>query len=235
MADIVHERGVYGRDTGRERDDATVLGAILRRTSWGAIIAGAVAAISTQMILTLLGIAIGATASDIVAGPDRVHEGVKTTAAAWWLITGTLAMFVGGCVVGRFTGMSRSPDVMLHGFTMWAVTALFGFLVVTAGAGALYGTSLDATYAGTRAMYGEQARSTDTSLRRDEAITVTDSRRPVTQDEAQRYVRATSWLSLFGLGLGIAAALGGSWLTAPNRIIVRSPSESVSPEPRNTR
>ena len=126
--------------------------AILRRTSWGAVIAGAVAAISTQMILTLLGIAVGATTSDVAVGSDRIQHGITTAAAAWWLASGTLAILVGGCVVGRLTGMVRSTDVLLHGFTMWAVTALFGFLVVSTGAGALYGTSLDATYSGSRAM-----------------------------------------------------------------------------------
>ena len=229
MADAVHYTGP-DREDYDHRHDPTVMPAILRRTSWGAVIAGAVAAISTQMILTLLGIAIGATTSDVAVGSDRIQHGITTAAAAWWLASGTIAILVGGCVVGRLTGMVRSPDVLLHGFTMWAVTALFGFLVVSAGAGALYGTSLDATYSGSRAMYdrGDLRSTQAVNDGRSGSAAPTGEERVVTRDEAQRYVRNSSWLSLLGLALGIAAALGGSWLAAPERIVVAPPSQRPS-------
>lgn len=226
MADITHDPAGPRRE---HHEVVTVLGALLRRTSWGAVIAGAVASISVQMILTVLGIAVGITTNDVVLGRERIPQGLQVGAAVWWLATGTASLFIGGCVVGRFTGMTRSPDVPLHGFTMWAVTALFGFLVVTAGAGALYGTSMDATYVGSRAVYEGQAEG-EIVVRTGVGATDSNSdghRVVVTQDEAQRFVRSASWWTLLGLTLGIAASLSGCWLTAPDRIVLRPASERV--------
>ena len=235
MADIVHEtsaRHDTRRDYRTRDEEVTVLGAVLKRTSWGAVIAGTVVAISVQMILTVLGIAVGVTSGDVVGGADHVHEGIKTAAAIWWLASGTLSLFIGGCVVGSFAGMTRSPDVLLHGLTMWSVTAVFGFLVVTAGAGALYGTAMNATYVGTQSARGTQNAEGKNALRVGSSTDAADSasKAPeivVTPEEAQRYVSAASWWTLLGLLLGIAAALGGSWVTAPELIAVRPTSQGA--------
>lgn len=236
MADSVHDPRYAHDPHPRREDDITVLGAILKRTSWGAVLAGAVAAISAQMVLTVLGIAIGVTTNEVISGPSRVEVGMQVAAAVWWLATGAVALLIGGCVVGRLTGMTRSSDVLLHGFTMWAVTALFGFMVVTAGAGALYGTSLDATYVGSRALYDGRTDpgAVPSTLSGGAAIdaaardSTVGAVRPVTREAAQRYVQSASWWTLFALALGIAASLAGSWLAAPNRIAVRPPSERVA-------
>lgn len=227
MADIA-----YTRSAADEPRDTTYLSSVLRRTSWGAVFAGSVTAITVQMILTVLGVAIGVTATEMAAEPDGyVRDGIKTAAAVWWLATGTVSLFIGGCVVGRFVGMTRSADVLLHGFTMWAVTALFGFIAVTSGAGALYGTAMNSTYAGaqvyhqTRADEGAAATATPADqLGAAEAGTIDRA-------EAQRYVRTASWWTLFGLLLGIAASLAGSWVTAPERIVLTPPSHRPIDEP----
>jgi hypothetical protein len=206
--------------------EPTYLSALLRRTSWGAVVAGAVVAISLQMIFTVVGVAIGATTTDFAAAPaDRVRDGLGLGAALWWLVTGTLALFAGGCVVGRFTGMTRSPDVLLHALVMWGVTALFGFFVVTSGAGMLYGTSMDATYTGARASAAPIDGSSLIVTEDSAANPAGSAAQGVSSEEARRYVRTASWWTLFGLLLGIAASLAGSWMTAPNRIIVRAPGE----------
>lgn len=241
MADMAYPAGVSGRDYERRDDDVTILGAVLRRTSWGAVIAGAVVAISLQMIMTVLGIAIGVTADNVISGADRVRDGMGFGASAWWLITGTLSLYIGGCVVGRFAGMARSPDVLLHGLTMWAVTALFGFFVVTAGAGALYGTSMHDAYVGAQAAqdgdtadgaFGAGGARRDTGTNGQDrtadqggSTVVNADGRVVTDDEARRYVQAASWWTLVGLAAGIAASVGGSWSAAPTRIEVRPPSQ----------
>lgn len=245
MADAIQpERASYESGSSRHEihrgDDVTVLGTVLKRTSWGALIAGTVAAISTQMILTVLGIAIGVTTSEVVSGADRVQAGMKTGAAIWWLASGTLSLFIGGCVVGRFAGMTRSPDVLLHGFTMWAVTALFGFFVVTTGAGALYGTAMNATYVGTQSVRGGQPNTAATDATGRAVSGPTGSLIgegmgvAVTTDEAQRYVRTASWWTLLGLLIGIGASLAGSWFTAPDRIAVR-PTSQINAASRATR
>lgn len=71
MADVVHNTGEYYADTRKSdtRSDVTVLGAILKRTTWGAVIAGAVVAISCQMLLTVLGITLLAEVADGAGSP----------------------------------------------------------------------------------------------------------------------------------------------------------------------
>lgn len=221
MSDVVFE----GSREDRGRELPTSLPAVIRRTSWGAVGAGAVVAVGVQMLLTLLGLAIGTTTTDAAANPgDRVQEGISIAAGVWWLITGTAALFVGGCVVGRFAGMVRSPDLVLHGFTMWAVTALFGFITVTSGAGALYGMNTAYVGASTyelRTQPPSPADSAASTVISEDAATAGPRPSP---DQIQSYVRTASWWSLLGFALGIGASLVGSWAAAPNRIVMRPPS-----------
>lgn len=221
MADTTTYRPVAERTI--QSEETTYLPSLLKRTSWGAMVAGAVVAISAQMLLTVLGIALGATVTDLNGGGDPEKAGMA--AAVWWIVTGTLSLFLGGCVVGRFGGMVRSPDVLLHGLTMWGVTALFGFLAVTTGAGALYGSSMNAVYSPDADhpapswlnRTGERAATPGTEAAQGEE--------DVSPEEARRYTAQASWWTLGGLLLGIGASLAGSWLCAPNRIVLRPPSE----------
>ena len=228
--------------TGRQRvtrhdypdtSDVTSLPAVLRRTSWGAVVAGAIVAISAQILFTVLGIAIGATALDTRSDPSaQVQGGLDVTAAAWWMFTGTASLLLGGLVVGRFAGITRSPDLLLHGLTMWGVTAVFGFATLaSASASLLYGTNIIAAFTGAQAA----SPSTMDSSR---DIALVSDREPANfaerpQDEelaaaekqaALDYVRGASWWTLVALVLGISASLAGSWLSAPERIVMRSPS-----------
>ncbi len=112
------------------------------RTAWGPVAAGAVAAISAQLLFTVLGLAIGATA---VSVPDYATTATTTTqdaaatisvaAGVWWLVSGTVALLIGGMVLGRVASLPRSQELHLNAFVMWAVTAVFGFMVLWSGAG----------------------------------------------------------------------------------------------------
>lgn len=243
----------YGNSRAADRtDDTTYMTPVLRRTSWGAVIAGTVVAIGLQMILTVIGIAIGATTRDFMNQPTtEVRDTVPMMAAIWWLVSGTISILVGACIVGRFAGMVRGSDVLLHGLTMWGMTALFGFMVVTSGAGMLYGSSMGAAYegaqrltaqdyrgaamrtGGTAGLANNETRSTvdgtTVSVRDDSAAggaaSVNATDRPLTEADAEaarRYVRNASWWTLFGLMLGVAASLAGAWFTAPERIVLHT-------------
>lgn len=228
------------------RDDTTYVSAMLKRTNWGAVIAGAVTAISLQLVFSVLGIALGATTGDVTTGrSDATVAGISLAAGLWWLITGSISLFIGGCVVGRFSGMVRSPDVLLHAFVMWAVTAIFGFAVVSSGTGMALDKAVDA-YMATNSSYGRPGgfpmtadgrrlgeadrviRTSDTSMQtgdpeRAEIAPNTDLDNLENQDveEARRVVRNASWWTLVALMVGIGVSLGGAWSTAPHRIVVR--------------
>lgn len=133
----------------RTRDDVVVARPAWSRVGWGEVLAGAVAAISVQLLFTVLGIAIGITAADPDLADDvnASAEGVSMAAGAWWLISGTLSLLIGGMVLGRVSRYARGTELYLHGFTLWAVTAVFGFAVIWSGAGmasmaGMYGVAL---------------------------------------------------------------------------------------------
>src|SRR5690606_15487636 len=71
-----------------------------RRISWGAIFAGTVAALSVQLLLTLLGLSIGMWAVDPSAG-QQGFQGLGIGAAIWALVSFIIALYVGGWIAGR--------------------------------------------------------------------------------------------------------------------------------------
>lgn len=233
MTQPVSQPMYYSEGTVPEevRKDTTYLPALLRRTSWGAVLAGATVAIAAQIFFTLLGIALGMTASEVTRDPAaQVTEGVAVTAAAWWLISGTLSLFLGGLVVGRFAGLTRSPDVILHSLTMWSTTAVFGLVVVSlAGTTALYGTGLNSMYLGSNTSNRQAAEN---HARRIGVITVSqplntlesNNEQTVTPAQATKFVRTASWWAVLAFMLGIGASLVGSWITTPERIVMKPPA-----------
>lgn len=233
------------------RESASVLPAVLRRTAWGAIFVGGVTAIGLQLLLTVLGVAIGITAVDRTDSAT----GIGMAAGVWWLITGVLSLFAGGAVLGRTAGIQRSIDVLLHAFAMWAVTAICGFLLVwaTASVATTAGSQVAASIAwnpahvgqygrssstaGAGALLGSQAtaadpavgRAGDREVARNDALATDRTDRvdqPTTAElEASREAaQAGSWWTLAGLMLGAAASLGGAWLATADRLFIRPPS-----------
>lgn len=134
-AEIVPEAIVAAR-VEEYRASAGVIG----RASWGAILAGTVTAIASQIVLTVLGLAIGLTVVD----PSANQQGFGLGAGIWWLITGLVSLFLGGLVTGWLCGYVRPGNAALHGFVTWCtVTAISAFLVTSAG-GAILGGALGA-------------------------------------------------------------------------------------------
>lgn len=158
MADIAY---TGTSDLPRERDEAVVAGRFWDRTTWGAIVAGAATAIAAQLFFTLLGIAVGmssVTAYSAVdsasASGDYGYGRMSVAAGVWWLVSGTVALLIGGMVVGRAAGLRRSPDLHVQALTMWAATAIFGFAVVWSGAGMMASTSPSAALLARDTGYG---------------------------------------------------------------------------------
>ena len=96
---------------------------------WGAVLAGVAVGISVQLVLTLLGIASGLSATDVTQG-----EGVGTGPLIWAGFSMLVAAFVGGYVAARMSGLKRKADGILHGAVSWAVTTiLFAVLATSVG------------------------------------------------------------------------------------------------------
>jgi len=107
------------------------------RLSWGAIFAGFVIALVTQVILTLIGLAVGL--GSLQLGPDGTLEQVGIGAGIWAVVTGLISLFVGGLAAGHFAGILTRLDGVLHGVLVWGLTVIVALWALTSGVSTLLG------------------------------------------------------------------------------------------------
>lgn len=127
------------------------------RLSWGAIFAGFVVATAIQMVLSVLGIAVGLTAFD--PGQGDSAGGLGIGAAIWFVLTAVISLFVGGLTTGRLAGVLTPGDGRLHGVVMWSLSALLAVYFVSVGAGSLLGGAFNVLSRATAAAAGGVASS----------------------------------------------------------------------------
>jgi hypothetical protein len=115
---------------------------VVRRISWAAIFAGLIITLVVELVLSVLGIAIGATAINPLTAGQGAAQGVGIGAGIWFLVTSLIALFLGGWVAGRLSGFARGGEGTLHGLVTWgAATLLTVYLLSTAVGGMLSGTA----------------------------------------------------------------------------------------------
>lgn len=105
------------------------------RLSWGAILAGLVIALVAQIVLSVLGIAVGATLWD----PGDPARALGIGAGIWVAVSALLALFAGGLVTGRLAGVLTPGDAALHGGVMWGLSILVTIWLTATGVGAVVG------------------------------------------------------------------------------------------------
>lgn len=108
----------------------------LKRISWGAVFAGALLALVTQLGLSLLGAGIGLGTIDPLEERNPM-SGIGTGAAIWWGLSTLVALYVGGLVAGRLAGVPRRTDGLLHGLLSWALFTLVTFYLLTTALGGI--------------------------------------------------------------------------------------------------
>jgi hypothetical protein len=118
MADFVQETEIYSN----------------KRIAWGAVFAGMVVVLVTQLVLTLLGVAFGAGSIDPIEEANPV-EGLGMGAGIWLLLTALVSLFAGGWVSGRLATSTNNVDSMLHGVVTWGLASLVSFFLVTTAVG----------------------------------------------------------------------------------------------------
>lgn len=147
MADVRHERRsapsrerneVWERRDRGIRTPGDVHAATINRVSWGAIFAGGVVALGAQLLLTLLGIAIGlSTFEPLTEG--AISQAVGIGAGIWWTVTALVSLFLGGWTAGRLSGMPLRQDAMMNGIIAWALVTLLSVVLVGTGTGVIIG------------------------------------------------------------------------------------------------
>jgi hypothetical protein len=108
------------------------------RVSWGSIFAGAVIALATQVVLALIGVAIGLATLDPATGNTPSGTALGTGAAIWLVISSLVSLFFGGYVAARLAGRFNG---WLHGLITWGTLTLLTLMLLTTAAGQLVGAA----------------------------------------------------------------------------------------------
>ncbi len=102
---------------------------IIKRISWPAVLGGVVVALAVQLLLSLLGLGIGASTIDPLQQQNPM-SGLGTGTGIWFAVTTIISLYGGGWVAGRLAGMNRRLESSLHGVLTWAFTALIAFYFI---------------------------------------------------------------------------------------------------------
>lgn len=115
------------------------LPAAVRRISWGAIFAGLFVALATQLLLSLLGVGIGASTIHLGSSGGASATGLGIGGAIWFFLSILISLFTGGWVAGTVAGMPRRVEGLLHGVVVWSLTTLATVYLLTTAIGGLLG------------------------------------------------------------------------------------------------
>lgn len=200
--------------------------AAVRRISWGAIAAGIVVVLVVQLLLMLLGLAIGTATIDpaTTGSPEATTLGIG--GGIWWLVATALSVFAGALVAGRLAGMPTPTDGMLHGIVTWAAATLLGIYLLTTTIGGLVGGAFGALGTAAQAIgQGSQGLAASAmQVMPDEIKGQVDqlfARAPAAAGEVQQEAQQAQ-----------QAAGGGSMLEAAQRV-VRGVQDGATPQDRD--
>jgi hypothetical protein len=206
-------------------------GGVLSRVSWGAVFAGLVIATALQVVLTVLGAAIGLTALDDADSGRAFGVG----AGIWALLVPLVTLFVGGLTAGRLANVRDRADGFVHGALVWGLSLLLATYLLGTGASRVLGGTLNlagnltggaVSAAGNVASRPDldagdvqDARARAAAEARERGVTEQDVENKVAEvresagevaDKAQAVAAGGAWLALLALGLSLAAAAFGA-------------------------
>ncbi len=115
-----------------------------RPMSWRAVLAGVVVALVVQVLLAILGGAIGLTLVDPTETGNPEIGTIGIAAICWWVLSGVLAAWAGGVTAGRLCGLPATGAAAWHGLVAWAATTLIIFYLMTTAIGSIVGGAFGA-------------------------------------------------------------------------------------------
>ncbi len=182
------------------------------RVRWGPILAGLFAAISTMVVLNVLGLAIGFSAYDAGNLDDNLGLG----ASIWGTVSTLIAFVVGGWLAARTAATTGYGNGILNGIMVWVVTIPLLLYLLGASVGSLLNLTGGLIATGTEIMAPLSAQlNLPVEEAADEAAAAVPEGDLAEQaapaaEEALDIAGTTAWGTLLALILGLGAAtLGG--------------------------
>jgi hypothetical protein len=106
---------------------------------WGPIIAGLVIALSTQLVLSAFGAAVGLSSIGESGAPRSEAGGVGVNIGIWSIVSLLISLFVGGWVSTRAAGRMTRNAALLNGAILWASTLALSAWLLSSGVSGAFG------------------------------------------------------------------------------------------------
>lgn len=169
------------------------------RVRWGPILAGLVVAISTQLVLSGIGAAIGLTGIANSGAPRSDAVGTGTAVGIWSIVSLLIALFLGGWITARACGPMTRSTALLNGAILWATTLAISAWLLSSGVSGAFGV-----VASNAGEIVAQAQQGTTPVPTDPNVTAEQTR-----DIAGNAAKV-GWAFAFGSLLGLLATLVGT-------------------------
>lgn len=165
---------------------------------WGPILAGLVTALSTQLVLSALGVAIGMSSIGGSGAPRSEAGGVATGIGIWSIVSLLISLFVGGWIAARAAGRMNRNAALLNGAILWASTLALSAWLISSGVTGAFG------------LVASNADSLINQAQQNPVVTPTPGISAQGARELAGNAANVSWSFVLGSLLGLAAALSGS-------------------------
>jgi hypothetical protein len=92
--------------------------------SWGAIMVGAVVAVSLGTMLNTLGLATAASLIETLTRETPTAQSMAVGSGIWLAVSTAIALFLGALAAARLAHSWNTTDSALHGLAVWGVSTL---------------------------------------------------------------------------------------------------------------
>jgi hypothetical protein len=192
------------------------------RVRWGPIMAGLFTALSTLALLSVLGLAIGASSFD----PGDQGRNFGIGAGIWGALSALLAFGLGGWMAARTAAVRGQRNGMLNGTMVWVVAIPLLLYLLSSGIGSLLNTA--GRVAGTAAtvaapVAGQAANNPAVQAGAQDGAAAAQATAqalqaqaadPANQEAAADAIKTGAWGTLASMLLGLGAASLGGYLGA---------------------
>jgi hypothetical protein len=232
--------------TDAARPSAVDIMGVSSRVSWGAIVAGAMVALTIYVLLSVLGVALG-----IEVAVRGASDQLGTGAAIYTIVSLLLAMFVRGWTTCQMAVGESKIEAVLYGMILWGVLFLgmvwllspgmrTGFGAVVGAASGVYTTdegrvdvdrvARDLKRAGADHATVEKYRGYYERLRENRTAAGDAGPELGANPDARQAARQAAWWSLAGVVISLAAVLDDA-LTEAGEVLQPVPVLGVRRRP----
>jgi hypothetical protein len=191
------------------------------RVRWGPILSGLVIALATQLVLSAIGAAIGASTIAGSGAPRSNADNAASAVGIWAIISLFISLFVGGWVTARSCGPMNKSTALLNGAILWATTLALSSWLLASGVSGAFG--LVASNAGDIVNQVQQGTVAVPSTPPDVNVTAQQAR------DIAGGTAKVGWSFVLGSLLGLAASLVGA------SVGTRTPRAEMRAEMRDVR